>query len=481
MTLSTKKSRDYKVRLASLLLEKKTRMSEDPLRYAARHPKQEEAYQEMQKKVLVALFWGNRVGKTELGAQIVSEVAQGKHPVIPPGEIWSFCPSFDEQKGTTQKKLLKYLPENKIIDRIWLRKGILREIVVDAGNGRKSLITFKSYEQGREKAQGAGKVLIWFDEEPPKDLFEECFVRQDAGVLLKILMTMTPIKGMTWVYSEIYLKTDNPDYFISSATWEDNPWLLKVQTDVMSRGLSKESLEVRKKGKFMRRVGLVCTWFQRSVHVIDMPEIPDGTTIFGNDFGFSNPDCGLWVRVDYDNNLWIFDGFYRTELTTPKLAAIIRTKEQGLGLVKRIADSAQASDIKQLNDEGIKIVGIKKESGTNKENWDEYRARLLQQWGAVQPGTGKPKIFISSKLTAIDEKTGEKYNFLLKELEGLMWDEVKSTEGISQKPVWGPQPKHAIDTLSYILVWIFGTAKEEQQENSSTTAGWVSKRWRKNS
>lgn len=162
-----------------------------------------------------ALFWGNRVGKTEWGAQEVATVALGEHGWIGPGEIWSFCPSFDEQKDTTQKKLLSYLPEHRILDRTWLRKGILKELVIDAGQGRRSKITFKSYEQGREKAQGAGKVLIWFDEEPPKDIYDECSVRTEAGIELYMILTMTPVKGMTWVYNEIYLNTSNPDVFRS--------------------------------------------------------------------------------------------------------------------------------------------------------------------------------------------------------------------------------------------------------------------------
>lgn len=405
-------------------------------------------------------------GNTEIGAQVVAEVALGKHPIIQSGEIWSFCPSFDEQKDTTQKKLLSYLPENKILDTTYLRKGIIRELTIDAsngtGNGRKSKITFKSYEQGREKAQGAGKVLIWFDEEPPKDLFEECFVRQEAGITLRILMTMTPIKGMTWVYDDIYLKTSNADYYVSEADWDDNPWLTEEQKNVMMRGLSKEALEVRKKGKFMRRVGLVCPWFQRSIHVVEMSEIPHGDTFFGIDFGFSNPACGLYARVDYDNNLYIFDGFYETGLTTPRIEEILNKKDIGLGIIKRIGDSAQASDIKQLNDDGFDIEGISKETGTDKENWDEYRARLMQEHGQVQEGSGKPKIYISNKLVSIDPKTGDEFNFVVKEIENLLWEELKLPSGVKQQSTWGRQPKHAIDTLSYILVKIFGISRKKE-------------------
>jgi phage terminase large subunit-like protein len=309
MNNSMNLSRPEKLELATALVEREKRIAADPLSYAEQHPKQKEVT--ASRAAIRALFWGNRVGKTEWGAQEVATVAQGQHQWIAPGEIWVFSPSFDEQKDTTQKKLEAYLPKQKIIDTVWLRKGIVKEWTIDAGNGRRSKITFKSYEQGREKAQGAGKVLIWFDEEPPKDIWDECFVRMEAGVKLFIILTMTPIKGMTWVYNDIYLNTSNPDIFVSEANWDDNPWLTDEQKQQGMRGLSAQSLKVRREGKFMKQVGLVATWFSRTIHVVDIKELPFGDTYFGLDFGFSNPAAGLWIRIDRDFNFWIFDGFYR--------------------------------------------------------------------------------------------------------------------------------------------------------------------------
>jgi hypothetical protein len=40
---------------------------------------------------------------------------------------------------------------------------------------------------------------------------------------------------------------------------------------------------------------------------------------------------------------------------------------------------------------------------------------------------------------------------LVKELENLRWEEDKPDLHIEQKPIWGKQPKHAIDALSYII------------------------------
>ena len=152
--------REVKIKLAYALAERERRRQLDPLNYLVQHDKQQEATQALLTHNLLALFWGNRVGKTEWGAQTVATVVQGRHPAIEaPAEVWSFCPSFDEQKDTTQLKLLRYIPEHAIVDRIWLRKGILKELVVKSESGQLSKVTFKSYEQGREKAQGAGKSL----------------------------------------------------------------------------------------------------------------------------------------------------------------------------------------------------------------------------------------------------------------------------------------------------------------------------------
>jgi len=64
----------------------------------------------------------------------------------------------------------------------------------------------------------------------------------------------------------------------------------------------------------------------------------------------------------------------------------MRLKEQGLGRVIRIGDSAHASDIKQLNDAGIAIEGIMEEPGTNKENWYEMRRYTFQRCKAFFVG-----------------------------------------------------------------------------------------------
>lgn len=458
-----------------MLQEKERRIRENPLKYLKQHEKQYEASNVL--KAIRALFWGNRVGKTEWGAQETSRYALGEtggevnvyrtqqdfivrsfkdRLVFPPIEIWCASPSYDAQKETTQKKLELYIPKKRIVDITYVKKNTWGEIVID--NGTK--LNFKSYEQGREKFQGVGKRLIWFDEEPPHDIWEECFVRSEAGVPLDIILTMTAIKGMTWVYDDIYMDTDNPNLYVSTAGWNDNPWLEDVQKKQMASGLTPDALKVREEGKFVKRVGMVCPWWERSTHLQDITYDSNWAISGAIDFGFSNPACFELIGADYDDNLNIFDGFYSEGMTTPTIGQeIIKLKnDYKIKSLEIIADSAQAQDIQELNDyfgsidANITVIGIKKVSGTDNENWDEYRARKMQEYGQVVDG--KTKIRVSNKLTRIDPKEEKKVNWFVKEVELLKWDEKKGpTDEMQQGPRWDPRyPNHSIDTFSYYLV-----------------------------
>jgi len=59
-----------------------------------------------------------------------------------------------------------------------------------------SALGFKAYDQGRKKFQGTAKDLIWLDEEPPEDVYDECMMRLMTTDGL-MLCTFTPLLGMS--------------------------------------------------------------------------------------------------------------------------------------------------------------------------------------------------------------------------------------------------------------------------------------------
>jgi phage terminase large subunit-like protein len=437
--------RQNKLEILNLLSEKEKRIKENPLKYAKSHPKQDEFFKST--KPIRVLFWGNRVGKTEGCAQEVVRYVLGENPnrdVSLPIEVWCACPSFDMQKETTQKKLEKYLPTGSIKHTTYITSGAWGE--VELTNGSK--LNFKSYEQGRDKFQGAGKRLIWFDEEPPKDIWEECTVRAEAGIDLDIIMSMTPIKGMTWVYDELFTKTGREDLFISLASWDDNPWLTEKQKNQMQVNLSDEAIQVRRFGKFVQRVGLVCNWWDRDKNTMLYQETPNEWSYYEVlDGGFSDPAAWLFIGVDQDNNVHVVDGFREKGLSDGEIVARRNAKKGLYRLVGGWIDYSDERLGENLNKLGMTLTRVEKKAGDS-EHWDETLAEKLAEYGKMERGTGKPRLFINKNL-----------DWLIQEIENLTWLEIKRSVGGETQivPKWDDHRRfgHHFDgirALAYFLV-----------------------------
>ena len=74
----------------------------------------------------------------------------------------------------------------------------LDSVTVRHRSGGLSTLLFKAYEQGRAKWQGDTLHGVWFDEEPPLDIYTEGLTRTHAtgGI---VMLTFTPLKGMSEV------------------------------------------------------------------------------------------------------------------------------------------------------------------------------------------------------------------------------------------------------------------------------------------
>lgn len=262
------------------------------------------------------VFGGNRSGKTECGAVECIWMLRGIHPYRKNKKDvfgWAVSLSTQVQRDVAQAKILNYLPKSWIEDITMLagRKdsptgGVIDQIRIKNVFGGISTLGFKSCDQGREKFQGSSLDFVWFDEEPPKDIYEECIMRvmDKCG---DIFGTMTPLKGKTFIYNEIYLNIKhNPQVWHECITWEDNPFLSKKEARLLECALDNSVLDARKYGKFSQGKGLVYPEFDESIHVIDPFAIPkewqDNISI---DPGLNNPLSAHWYCVDFDGNIYV--------------------------------------------------------------------------------------------------------------------------------------------------------------------------------
>ena len=65
-------------------------------------------------------------------------------------------------------------------------------------SGGRSVLGFKSFDQGRQRWQGTKKELVWCDEEPPHDVYMEAKTRTNAANGI-VMVTFTPLLGMSEV------------------------------------------------------------------------------------------------------------------------------------------------------------------------------------------------------------------------------------------------------------------------------------------
>lgn len=345
-------------RLRKIICEEKRRENENRLeRYNTgdiKHLKQLEFHKCDKKNRWV--FGGNRSGKTECGAVETIWFARGIHPFKKnkPRDGWVVSLSQQVQRDVAQNKILSYLKKDWIEDVVMISgkkgsaaQGVIDTIYIRNVFGSISKIGFKSCDQGREKFQGTSLDYVWFDEEPPEDIYIECKMRvlDREG---EVFGTMTPLKGLTWVYNTIYLNEKNDeDIWYEQMEWDDNPYLSKNEIDKLSKNLSEDELNARKYGNFTSGSGLVYNEFDERLNVIDPFEVPfewyDKISI---DPGLHNPLSCHWYACDFDNNIYVIAEHYEKEKPVDYHASKIKSICSRLkwptrnGKIEAIIDSA---------------------------------------------------------------------------------------------------------------------------------------------
>lgn len=304
------------------------------------------------------VFGGNRSGKTECGAVEAIFMARGIHPYRKNRKDvfgWVVSLSREVQRDVAQSKIMKYLPKEWITEITMSsgrkdnpESGIIDQIKIKNVFGGISTIGFKSCDQGREKFQGSSLDFVWFDEEPPEGIYRECKMR----VLDKcgdIFGTMTPLKGLTFIYDEIYLNSGNSsEVWYEFVEWADNPYLSPSEIKELTSSMTADELNSRRFGKFSAASGLVYNEFDENVHVIDPFDVPfDWQCNISIDPGLNNPLSAHWYCVDYDDNVYVvaehFEAGKDVEYHSRKIkekCEQIGWRKDGDGRIRALIDSA---------------------------------------------------------------------------------------------------------------------------------------------
>ena len=317
----------------------------DPLKYYLAHPGQVPFHESEARERWI--FGGNRSGKTEAGAAEVVKLIERKiKRGIKTGTIWVGAESSEVQRDVVQPKLEKYLPESWISKVTKVVRGIYDYIDLVPAPDCLWQVKFKNYEQGVDKWAGKDVDLIWFDEEPPQDIYKESLMRTiDRGG--RIVGTMTPVNGMTWVFQNIWEKDGQRGIKCFLMDMDQNPHLPEKEKLLVLAGLTVQEKKIRKEGKFVALHGLVYPQFNEQKHIIEPFDIPvDWRRVVSIDPHLAKPTSVLWGAIAKYNHRevskgdWVIYRELRRSGVIPDIAASILVANGRDRIFAYIADPA---------------------------------------------------------------------------------------------------------------------------------------------
>lgn len=185
-------------------------------------------------------------------------------------------------------------------------------------NGRKSTLTCKSADSGREKFQSASVDLAWIDEECEEDVFDEVFQRT-ADCAGKILVTLTPLTDIgsgaktPWVY-DLYKSFvgGRSDVCFVSLSALDNPFIPEIEKDRLKEKWAGHPEEkARLYGEFIQRSGLVYPQWDSKIHMVKPFPIPrEWRRIVSIDPAATGITAAVWGAVRPTGDIYLYKLYY---------------------------------------------------------------------------------------------------------------------------------------------------------------------------
>ena len=312
------------------------------------------------------LFGGNRSGKTEESSEYpITEMLER-----PRLRVWFCAETFPDSVNVQQRKVWDLVPKDK------MRYGHYSEI--NGFPNRKfmlnnfSLGVFKSYDQGVEAFASDDVDIIVNDEEPPLEIVKEQRMRlvDRAG---KMIFSMTAVKGVTELISEIFSDADIIESQYAPLVNEtlprvaekngirffflwntENPYIDQSRLIRDAKLMSRDEIKSRFYGLPVNLSGRIYIKFSRNVHVVPFERVPlqDVTLYMTLDPHDRKPWALQWYAVHSTGTVYCIDEYpnynfnERTsdDKTYDDYANIIREKEPtlqeifGIPVTKRIID-----------------------------------------------------------------------------------------------------------------------------------------------
>ncbi len=329
--------------LAELLAERDLRVRRNWLASYRPYAKQREFHDAgatFRERLLMA---GNQLGKTYSGAAEVAMHLTGRYPDWWKGRRFGHAVSWlagSESAELTRKGVQRLLLGPPADETQWgtgaiphdclvstsRRAGVadaVASVVVKHVTGDNSVLQLQSYDQGRTKWQADTVHGVWFDEEPPEDVYSEGVTRTTATDGL-IFTTFTPLLGMSKVVSR-FLKEKPPGTHVTRMTIDEAEHIPAHKRAEIIAAWPAHEREARAKGIPMLGSGQVFQVAESMLKCEPFPIPKHWARIVGVDFGWDHPAAAVWLAIDRDTDtVYVYDVWAERATPVPQQALIIR-------------------------------------------------------------------------------------------------------------------------------------------------------------
>jgi hypothetical protein len=394
------------------------------------------------------LRWGRRTGKSVLNINWVQkriikryEEYLEKKKVDPelkytPGRYWIVAPTYKQAKSIYWRALVGIFIPAELT-----KKRNESELIVEYITG--DTIELKGADN-EDSLRGAGVDGIVLDEYSfmKPNVWDEILRPMIADSRGWAVFISTP-NGFDHffdlcVYAEEEMKKGNKNWFFSQANSYDNPYLDSKELDEIRKNTAKDVFEQEYLAIPTKKAGLVYKEFDEKTHVTEI-ESPDMSWVkyVSIDFGQTNPTAVLFIGIDTEDNIYVYDEIYEANLYTSQLAHLIKSKMGTQYITQIFGDQAAAQSIKDLSEHGIYVYPVSKQDGSG-EDYFKVGIERIRGYLKIQEGTGKPKLFIA----------GHCQN-LIKEFQNYSWEDPKDDVNAKERPK--KLNDHALDALRYFI------------------------------
>lgn len=287
------------------------------------------------------LMAGNKLGKTYAAGFEVAFHATGIYPDDWTGHRftkqnrgWAGSVTSELTRDGIQRILLGNvgrwgtgcIPKDCIID-IKRARGVpdaVETVLVRHTNGDISQITFKAYSDGREAWQAEDLDYVWFDEEPPYDIYIEGVTRTN-NTCGPVFMTFTPLLGMSGVVMR-FLNETHEDRSVTNMTIDDVEHYSPEQKRKILDSYPEHEREARAMGTPMLGSGRIYPIAEAILKEPPLASIPlHWHQINGSDFGWDHPTAFVNIVYDPDTDCIHITKAYRQKEALPLIhAAAVR-------------------------------------------------------------------------------------------------------------------------------------------------------------